>query len=100
MVEATDAECFQTTLGAGGTHNCPIGQCGLLISTASASVCGLEARIGTGRCEASATVQCGLWLCSGAAVQASLFAPSKEACCLAILGGILTIGSIALGATT
>merc|ERR1711988_1931132 len=59
---------------------------------------GLEARLSTARCEASACIQSRLGLICCAAVQAALLAPAKEALGLAILGCILAIGRIALGA--
>merc|ERR1719152_231447 len=61
---------------------------------------GLEARLSTSRCEASACIQSRLGLICCAAVQAALLAPAKEACGLAILGCVLTIGCVALGASS
>jgi len=97
MVEATNAECFQTTLGAGSTHNCPIGQCGLLVSTASASVCGLEARGGRTCWDASAGWEVNLR--RSCAIEAALLAPSKEASTLAIFESIVSGDCIALRAS-
>merc|ERR1711874_928069 len=100
MVETADAECLQATLGSCSTNSCRIRQCGLVVCAACTGDSSLQAWLSSAGREASAAVQCCLGLCGSAAVQAALLAPTKEAGCLAILGGILTIGSIALGATT
>merc|ERR550537_1768649 len=59
----------------------------------------VHARISASRSEASAAVQSRLGFVRSAAIQAALLAPAQEAIRLAVLGSILTIGGIALGAT-
>merc|ERR1712134_114300 len=67
MIEAANAKCLQTTLGACSTHSCSIGQSSLVIGTACTCGCGLQARISRARCETGAAVQSSLWLSSSAA---------------------------------
>merc|ERR1711881_567758 len=100
MVDASQVECLGTTLvrlvaKILGAH---AGDRSLLIIRAGSGGHGLHAGISTSGSETGAAVQCSLWCICCAAIKAALLAPAEEARSLAILGCILTVGGIALGA--